>query len=215
MKSHTKRVLLVMGLGLLAIPVVTASLAYACTGLATISADPAAAPAGAKVTVNGSYFAPHDPSDVRSERAVVRMDSPSGTPLATAAPSSSATSGQFSVQITVPHVAPGEHVIIVTQNGVDGRPAYGTPARQVFTVTPSPAGPSAGPSAGSPAAAAAASVSPAGTPPANTPRSGSGDLADAIAACKRKHTTKGKKGSRKKRAVKKRAACVRKAVALS
>lgn len=126
----------VVSLGLLAVPVCAAGIAYGCTALATVSTSSPSAMAGSSVSVAGKFFAPHDPSDIRTSPALIRMDTVDGPALATASPNSA---GTFSVAITVPSTTPaGDHVLIVTQNGINGAPAFGTPARTVLTVDPAP-----------------------------------------------------------------------------
>ena len=123
---------------MLTAPVVLASLAYACTSLATLGLNPQQGEAGQKVTVTGRGFVPHG-SETRSGQPVaIRFDSQRNPVLATATPSG--TDGSFSVQITVPQVPAGNHVVISTQARNDGSVASGTPARQAFTVVaPAPA----------------------------------------------------------------------------
>ena len=123
-------------LGAVAAPVVGASLAYACTSLATLSLNPNSGTEGQTVTVTGRGFAQHDPADARTGQPVeIRFDSVRTPLLATAAPGAD---GTFTAQIRVPQAPTGDHVIVATQNRADGRPASGTPARQSFTVVAAP-----------------------------------------------------------------------------
>ena len=214
MRNFGKRAWLLLGLGLLAVPLAAVGLANACTGLATISSNPGSGPAGAVVTVNGKGFAPHDPSDARTAPAEIRLDNQSGPVLGTASPAGGAAGGSFSVQITIPQVPSGDHVLIATQTGTDGRPAYGTPARQVFTVTDPPA-PAAQPAPAAPVASATAQPTPrpsaGGGSGAKAPDN-SAALAKALAACNKKYSSKkAKSKSGKTRMSKKRAACRSKA----
>jgi hypothetical protein len=202
--------------------------AYACTALATLSTNRTSAVAGDTVTVSGKGFAPHDASDIRSSPAVVRMDSASGPVLAQASPSSNSTGGTFSTDITVPKVDAGEHVIVVTQNGIDGRPAFGTPARTVLTVDPTPvpvpAAQSVAPVAESaavspPAAVIAPFVAPpvaarAAAPSASLARARALARARtrtrAIASCRTKYSAKrSKTKAGKRRMAIKRSSCIR------
>lgn len=223
MHNFAKRAWLLLGLGLLAVPLAALGIAHACTGLATVSANPGAGAAGDRVTISGKGFAPHDPADVRGGPAEIRMDDQRGPVLATASPQGGAAGGSFSAQITVPQVPPGDHIIIVTQTGAAGQPAYGTPARQVFTVTaPSNSGPPAGQPASPPPAAASANQPPAGQPAAGTTTAGQSSgtpaakpngskaaLKKAVAKCKKKYSTKKTKTKAgKKRLAKRRAACI-------
>jgi len=222
MHNFGKRVWLLLGLGALAVPLAAVGLAYACTGLATVSSNPGSGAPGDTVTVSGKGFTPHDPSDTRTSPAEIRLDSQSGPVLATANPAGGAAGGGFSAQITVPQVAAGDHVLIVTQVGTDGRPSYGTPARQVFTVTAAPApapapAPAAVPVVAPPAATQAAT--PQTTP--SSPSSGASSsakkaaaLKKAVAKCNSKYSPKkGKTKARKKALTRKRASCVTKAKA--
>jgi hypothetical protein len=204
MQRLGKRVWPLFGLTVLAVPVCAAGVAYACTALATISTSAPAAVAGTTVTVTGKWFAPHDPADIRTTPAVVHMDKVDGPVIAQASPSSNASGGTFSVAVTVPAVAAGDHVLIVTQNGIDGKPAYGTPARTVLTVEPAPI-PAAAPAALVPISVPAALAAPvASLKPAVKTK------AQKLAACKSKYkptSAKTKKG--RQRIAARRASCIR------
>jgi hypothetical protein len=194
-------------------PLGSASVAYACTALATLSTNTSSAVAGAPVTVSGKFFAPHDPSDIRTSPAIVHLDRVDGPALATASPSSTSDGGTFNVTITLPAVDPGDHVIIVTQNGIDGRPAYGTPARVILTVLPTPVVPA--PVAQVPVPALPTVPAPLADVPAAAlapvkalthPKT----LAQRISTCRSKYklvSAKTKKG--RKNMAAKRAACIR------
>lgn len=218
MHNFGKRVWLLLGLGALAVPLAAVGLAYACTGLATVSSNPGSGAPGTAVTVSGKGFTPHDPSDARTAPAEIRLDSQSGPVLATVSPAGGAAGGSFSTQITVPQVTAGDHVLMATQVGADGRPSYGTPARQVFTVTEAPApAPAAVPVVAPPAATQAAA--PAQTTPSSPSSGGSSSakaeaLKKAVAKCNRKYSAnKGKTKAGKKALARKRASCVAKAKA--
>ncbi len=224
MRHLGKRAWAVLTMGLLIVPMSAASLAYACTGLATLSSSPGSGVAGETVTLNARGFAPHDPSDSRTGSLVeLRMDNMDGPVIGTAAP---AGSGNFSVQIKVPQVEPGEHVLIATQNRNDGRPSYGTPARTVLTVNPTPAPAAAGVQAAAPAAppqAAPAPVAPTKAAPTNAapakaaPKEASKSnsrttLARAVKRCTTRHNAKkAKTRVGKKRTAARRAACIKQA----
>lgn len=221
MRQLGKRGLVLLALGLFAVPMSAASLAYACTGLATISTSSGSGVAGSAVTVNGKGFAAHDPSDVRTSPAEIRIDSMTGPVIGTASPSASRTGGDFSVQITIPASAdPGEHVLIATQNGADGRPSYGTPARTVFTVDPAPA-PAPAVAAAAPAPAPVVAAAPAAVtvaPAQDSPKSSSpskparASLGQAIASCNRQfNVKKAKTKVGKRRTAARRTACIRRA----
>lgn len=213
MQPLGKRIWVVVALGLLAIPVGAAGVAYACTALATITASSGSAIVGTTVTVTGKGFAPHDPADIRSTPAIVHLDSATGPVLGTAAPSSNNTGGVFSVDITVPDVAPGDHILIATQNGIDGAPAYGTPARTVLTVDPAPAPVAA---ALPPVFVPVAAPLPLGTvpiaPSVRPKLSAAQKLTRAIAKCRSTFNVKRAKTKvGKTRVASRRAACIRRA----
>ncbi len=225
MRHIGKRVWVSLAMGLLAVPLSAASLAYACTGLATLSTSAASAAPGDIITVSARGFSPHDPSDSRTSPAELRMDSMTGPVIGTASPSSAQSGGNFSVQITVPKVEAGDHVLIATQTRSDGRPSYGTPARTVLTVTPTPpapqpaaagaeaAGPPAPPQAAPPQAAptpAAPQVAPA--PKATPKASQATTLARAVERCTKKYNVKkAKTRAGKKRTAARLAVCIKQA----
>ena len=206
MRNPGKRAWSLIGLGVLAVPLSVTALAYACTGLATVATSTTTAAAGTAVTVSGQGFVAHDPGDARTEPAMVRFDTLDGPVIATASPTPAADGGKFSVQVTVPQLEPGDHVLIVTQNGTDGRPAYGTPARQAFTVT----APALVPPPPPPAAPAVAAI-PVLSQPFMTPAPPSAEalLRRAISRCKQRYSaSKAKTKAGKRRLAKRRANCI-------
>jgi hypothetical protein len=196
-----------MSVGLLAVPVCAVGIAYGCTALATVSTGSPSAVAGGTVSIAGKFFAPHDPSDIRTSPAIVHMDTLDAPALATVSPNSA---GTFSVTVTVPATtAAGDHVLIVTQNGINGAPAFGTPARTVLTVDPAPL-PAPVVTVPAPTAALAPVTVPAAlTAPAATVKK-TLTKAQKIARCKSKFkpsSAKTKKG--RKRIAARRSACIR------
>jgi hypothetical protein len=204
MHTVQKRLLTFGGMAMLAVPLSTAAIAYACTSIATVATSSQTAVAGANVTVSGKGFTPHDAGDTNSEPAKIRFDDIDGPVIATANPSPAADGGKFSVQVAVPGLAAGDHVLVVTQNGSDGRPAYGTPARTVLTVL-APA---------APVVPAAPSLQPAHReavvlPTLTAPSGDSAKLTKAVASCKRKFATKkAKTKAGRKSMARKRATCI-------
>jgi len=201
-----KRVWTFAGMGVLAVPLTAAAIAYACTSLATVSLDKPAAVSGTTVTVSGKGFTPHDAGDTTTDAAKVRFDNLDGAVVATANPSSASDGGKFTVQVQVPALDAGDHVLVVTQNGSDGRPAYGTPARQVFTVL-APAAAAAAPPG---VTAVAPPLSQAMLVPTVTKPSGdSAKLTKAVASCKKKFSArKAKTRAGRKSMARKRATCI-------
>lgn len=226
MHNFAKRARLLLGVGLLAVSVSAIGIAHACTALTTVTANPGAAVAGDSVTITGKGFTPHSQGDVTTRPAEVRMDDQRGAVLATASPQGGGAGGSFSAPITVPQVPPGDHVIIVTQLDPAGKPVYGTPARQVLTVTapsdsgqpagqlavpPPAAAPGSQPDAGQTAAGTTDAGQSSGTPAAKPPGSKAA-LKNAVANCKKNYNSKkAKTAAGKKRLAKQRAACISKA----
>ena len=133
-----------------AVPLVAASIAYACTALATLGLNPTQGDAGTQVQGTGRGFS-RATSGV--EPVILRFGSRTGTELWRGRPDAG---GNISFSFTVPKVNPGSYAIIATQNTADGQAVPGTPARASFTVTGAPAAsPAAAPAAPAPRAIAA------------------------------------------------------------
>lgn len=207
MQHLGKRAWILMGMSLLAIPVSAAAVAYACTALATLHASSGTAVAGTTITVTGKFFAPHDAADIRTSPAFIRMDRLDGAALTQVSP---ASNGTFSVDVTVPTVNAGEHVLIATQNGIDGRPAYGTPARTVLTVEPAPVAAAVLKPAAIATLAPVSVFPPAPKPAVTTKAKKKKTMAQRVASCRSKYkvsSAKTKKG--RKRVAARRASCIR------
>lgn len=116
--------------GVLAVIVITAVAAFACTNLATLNLSSSVGQAGDNVTITGSSFrsatatAPAPP-------VVLSWNGASGPALATVTPDSA---GNISATVTVPQAAPGYYVIVATQKDAKGNDQYGTPARAAFQI---------------------------------------------------------------------------------
>lgn len=171
MKKLLGRRRLVVGLGILAAPVVAASIAYACGALATMSLNPGQGDPGTTINGVGRGFSS------QGEPVVVRFGGSKGQVLWSGRPDAN---GSTNMAFQVPNVNPGSYTIMATQNNQDGQPVPGSPARAELTVTGRPivnsaptqqAGPSQQPVATSPAAApqGANSVAPAAASPAPQP----------------------------------------------
>ncbi len=177
MKKLLGRRSLIVGLGILAAPVVAASIAYACTALATLSLNPGQGDPGTTVNGVGRGF-----SSV-GEPVVVRLGGSNGQVLWSGRPDAN---GSANVSFQIPgSLTAGSYVIMATQNNADGQPIPGSPARSEFTVTgrpvesstpPQPAAPTQQP-ASAPAAAprGASSVAPTAAPAAQPAVAGSVD----------------------------------------
>lgn len=139
MHKLSKRAILVVSLGLIAVPMaVGAVTAYACTAIATLNESPGAALPGSTVTVTGTLFGQSTVDSTTAGPVQIRLGSLSGPVLATASPSGHDRS--FSVQVTIPADAvPGDTFLAASQQTATGTPVFGTPARQAFTVLAPPA----------------------------------------------------------------------------
>ena len=144
MKDLKRRRLAVAVAGVVAVPVLAASIAYACGALASLSVSPASGDVGTTVHGSGKGFSNAHGSSPSTEPVYVRLGSRTGAILWEGRPDSA---GDISFAFTVPNVAPGSYTILATQNNADGTPAAGTPARATFQVT----GPVAAPVAATPA----------------------------------------------------------------
>ena len=121
----------------LAVPVGTASLAYACTALATLTVTSGAAAPGQTISGTGKGFngGLHgaDPLTATRTPVVMRLNSRSGPILGSFVPIN--TAGDLVFSFTAPNVPAGQHVLIGVQNDpATGNPYYGTPARQSITI---------------------------------------------------------------------------------
>jgi len=146
MNGFGRRAYVLLGVGVIAVPLIAAALAYGCTAAAILSSNPGAAAPGGAVAVTGKYFKTHASDSPGSAGPVqVRLGGVTGPVLATATPEGA--DRQFTVRIRVPSdAAAGDTLLVGTQYESDGRPVYGTPARQAFEITrPAPAAPGATP----------------------------------------------------------------------
>lgn len=171
MKRLLGRRRVVVGLGLLAAPVVAASIAYACSALATLSLNPGAANPGATVSASGRGFSSTHGGAAAAEPVVVRIGS-NGPTVWSGRPD---PSGNVNMSFQIPANMPaGSYTIVASQNNSDGQPVPGTPARAELTVNAQPAVTGAAPSPAAPqgfatpapqgASSVAPTAAPAGVP---------------------------------------------------
>jgi hypothetical protein len=172
-----RRPLYLMAFGVIAVPLVAASIAYACSALASLSVTTQSADSGMTVTGSGKGFSNAHGGAPSAEPVVLHLDSRTGPVLWSGRPDAN---GNVDFAFQVPRTAAGSYALIATQNNADGVPVSGTPARAAFTV----AGPiseaiaaaeaaPAAETAAAPAAAPAAAATPApvaSPAPAATPR---------------------------------------------
>lgn len=108
--------------------VIPASIAWACVGLVVFTTtDSATVRPGGTVEVFGGEFAKDQPVDIH-------LDSPDGPVLATfPAPQPSTMTSRFTLDVPIPDdIAPGEHLLVATQQHYDMN--GGIPARAVIYV---------------------------------------------------------------------------------
>ena len=131
MKRIHGRRLLVVGLGMLAAPVVAASIAYACTALANLSLNPNQGDPGATITGTAQGFSSS------GEPVAIRIGKANAQPVWVGRADAN---GRVNVSFQIPgNLAPGSYTVLATQNNADGQPIPGSPARAELTVTGRPA----------------------------------------------------------------------------
>ncbi|MBA3329117.1 MAG: hypothetical protein H0T43_12530, partial [Solirubrobacterales bacterium] len=100
-----------------------ASVAYACTVVATVDLDKAAATPGAQVNGTGKGFS----QSPLSSSVDVHFNSLDGNVVWSGR---AASTGQVAFSFKVPEgMAPGQYTIVATQRDAQGRAESGTPAR--------------------------------------------------------------------------------------
>lgn len=161
-----RRPLYLMAFGVVAVPLVAASIAYACSALASLSVDIQSADSGVTVNGVGRNFSNAHGGAPSSEPVVLHLNSRTGAVLWSGRPDAN---GNVEFSFQVPRVASGSYALIATQNNADGVPVSGTPARAAFTVAgpisdaiaAAEAAPAAEPVAAAPAVAPAPAPAPA------------------------------------------------------
>lgn len=161
--DQTKRRLCIGAFAVVAAPVVLGSVAFACTNLANLQANPTSGAAGTTIKLTGSNYK----NDATAGPVEIRMDSRTGPVLATLPTSSINNTGRtISVDVPIPaSAALGDHTMIASQTNVTtGAMLSGLPVRANYKVT---AAASSGRVAGvAPAAETAADPAAAATPAA-------------------------------------------------
>lgn len=133
--SRTGRNLCVAAFGVVVAPLLVGSVAYACTNLSNLQANPGSGAAGATIRVTGSNF--------RTEVGVsgpveIQLDSRSGPVIATLPMASiNAVGRTISLDVPIPaSAALGFHTLIATQRNVSTRALLsGFPVRATYKVT--------------------------------------------------------------------------------
>ncbi|MGH9154426.1 MAG: hypothetical protein ACRD1K_00895 [Acidimicrobiales bacterium] len=118
---------MVSGMVVVAAATVSGAAAFACTALATIDAQTAAAPVGTAVTVTGASFS----TAAAASPVVFHWNGATGPEVARATPDAS---GNITATFTVPTADAGYYTLVATQQSAKGEAVYGTPARQSFQV---------------------------------------------------------------------------------
>jgi len=170
-----RRPLYLMAFGAVAVPLVAASIAYACSALASLSVSAQSADSGVTVTGVGRNFSNAHGGAPSAEPVVLHFNTRSGPVLWSGRPDAN---GSVDFSFQVPRTAAGSYALIATQNNADGVPVSGTPARAAFTVAgpiseaiaAEAAAPAAEPVAAAPAPAPAPAVAPAPAATTATPR---------------------------------------------
>ena len=120
---------LVLVFGLVAVPVILASAAYACQRLTTATASPNSGPVGTTVTVTGGNYS----ASATASNVEVHLDTRDGLVLGS---TRAASNGTFSVSFQIPsNVTVGYHTLIATQYTSAGAPVAGSPGRTTLRVT--------------------------------------------------------------------------------
>lgn len=118
---------MVAGMVVLTAAAVSGAAAFACTALATIDAQAAAAPVGSTVTVTGSSFS----AAAGAAPVVFHWNGANGAEVARVTPDAA---GNVTASFTVPKADAGYYTLVATQQNAKGEAVYGTPARQSFQV---------------------------------------------------------------------------------
>lgn len=139
MTQTKRRPLYLAAFSAVAVPLLAASIAYACGALASLTVQPHQGDAGAVVNGFGKGFNSSHGGASSAEPVVVRFGSRTGPVVWSGRPDAS---GGVQFSFVVPKVDPGQYTLLAMQNNADGQPAPGTPARASFEVTgvaPAPA----------------------------------------------------------------------------
>ncbi|MGH9189990.1 MAG: hypothetical protein ACRD0Q_08170 [Acidimicrobiales bacterium] len=154
MHSPTRRRITLGALAGGVVMVLTASLAWACTGLASLSSSASSTSPGQRMEIAGQGYAKNGGS------VSVRFDSGWGDVLATARPD---RNGKFRASVAVPDMTPGDHVLLAIQSDAAGKSIVATGSLPLDVV--------AGPSAAtvSPVPAASSSATPGSANRATAP----------------------------------------------
>lgn len=123
-------------LGVLAVPLAVASLAWACVPRGTVTVEPASAPSGSSITVTATGFPRDTPIDVR-------WNGQDGPRLTTG------TGPAFTAQVTVPRVAAGAYVISAATMDEHASHSEGLAPFEVIGSANSPTAPTPTPGVGS------------------------------------------------------------------
>ncbi len=158
---------LTVGAGAAIAAVVMAASAWACVPVATLNLSTVQAKAGQDITVTGNSYNGNKP-------AVVHFNAIDGPVLGSFTPNG----GRIEGTVTIPAgTAPGNYLLIVTQEFTQGVQTWGVPARALLSVTGANGAPVLGASVGS-----TVEGRPVGLESTSTPSGGSLLLAGVGAA---------------------------------
>lgn len=122
---------MLLGTGVVAALLAGSALAWACTSLATLTAQPATAQPGDSVSLRGENF------DPEGSKVDIQFNGFDGQTLAT---TSARANGTIATSVKVPKsVEPGQYVLLAVQEASEGGMAFGLPARTALVV-PGPGG---------------------------------------------------------------------------
>jgi len=117
---------MVSGMVALGAAAVSGAAAFACTALATIDSQVAAAPVGSSVALSGAAFSASAATPV-----IWHWNGVNGPEVARATPDAA---GNVSASFTVLQADAGYYTMVATQTNAKGEAVYGTPARLSFQV---------------------------------------------------------------------------------
>lgn len=127
MLRTSRRFAVLAAIGIIGVPLTIAATAFACANLMSAKLNRASASPSSQVQFMGRNFN----SNAAASPVSIRWNGRRGAVLFEGRP---ARSGKLSTKFRVPNVRPGYYMVIATQDGPNGRPAAGSPARAVLKV---------------------------------------------------------------------------------
>lgn len=168
----TRRLALTSTFGVLAVAVVAASVAFACSPNATFSSNMTFGPPGSEVLVTGAQFY----GDAEHGPVQIRWSSVTGNQLG------SQPGPSFSVPVRIPDAQPGTYYIVAVQHRLDDGSVAGKRAVAFTIEAPAPQPTSTSPSPSPEPTASSPSPEPTATSPEPAPTSQSTPTAGSSSA---------------------------------